>query len=70
MAGINETLGWVEEAGLAHLSGNLSPQAVLALAAAGRFETKLSPFIHSFIHSLNCFQRLLHARSCAGVGWG
>ena len=50
MAGINETLGWVEEAGLAHLSGNLSPQAVLALAAAGRFETTLSPFIHSFIH--------------------
>lgn len=68
MAGINETLGRVGEAGLTHLSGNLSPQAVLALAAAGRFEKKLSP--HSFIHSLNCFQWLLHARSCAGVGWG
>ena len=45
MAGINETLGRVGEASL---SGNLSPQAVLALAASGRFETKLSP--HSFIH--------------------
>ena len=65
MAGINETPGRVGEAWLLLLWEPQPPRQCWHWRLLEGLKQNSLP-----IHSLNRFQRLLRARSCAGFGWG